>query len=121
MLEALEIFERSIQPMLDIPRDEQLEQQELELPRELPEGDDAAHVRKGLAPEEQFQLQAPQKGEIVVGEILPTEIEVNGNLLTADSNLATLRAACGFCGVSRSGSKAKCFRKLCQHQKTLEL
>ena len=111
MLEAIEILERGIQPMLDIPRHEQLEQQELELPPELPEG---GELREGLALEEQLQLQVPQEGGIVVGEILPTEIE-------ADSSLATLRAACGFYGVSRSGSKAKYFRKLCQHQKTLEL
>jgi hypothetical protein len=62
-----------------------------------------------------------REGEILVGEVLPPQIEVDGNVLTGISSLATLRAACGFYGVSRSGSKAKCYGRLCQHQKTLEL
>jgi len=99
----LEALEGEIQPMLDIPEDVQLEQQELELPPEVPAGDGEV------------------QGEIVVGEVLPHQIEVDGNVLTGASSLATLRAACGFYGVSRSGSKAKCHRRLCQHQKTLEL
>ena len=115
MLEALE---GEIQPMLDIPEDVQLEQQELELPPEVPAGDGEV---QGVGDAEQLQLQVPQEGEILVGEVLPHQIEVDGNVLTVASSLATLRAACGFYGVSRSGSKAKCYRRLCQHQKTLEL
>ena len=115
MLEALE---GEIQPMLDIPEDVQLEQQELELPPEVPAGDGEV---QGVGDAEQLQLQVPQEGEILVGEVLPHQTEVDGNVLTVASSLATLRAACGFYGVSRSGSKAKCYRRLCQHQKTLEL
>eukprot|EP00435_Cladocopium_sp_Y103_P032112 s1247_g8.t1 len=125
--ERMEALEMEIQPMLDIPEDTELEQRELaefELhhgpqgPADGAQGDDlAAHVHA----EQPFQLQVPQEGQIIVGEILPTQIEVDGQVLTQTNSLATLRAACGFYKISRSGSKAKCYRRLCQHQKTLEL
>ena len=104
--------------MLDIPEDVQLEHQELELTPEIPAGNGEV---PGVGDAEQLQLQVPQEGEIVIGEVLPHQIEVDGNVLTVASSLATLRAACGFYGVTRSGSNAKCYRTLCQHQKTLEL
>jgi hypothetical protein len=31
----------------------------------------------------------PQEGEIVVGEVLPPQIEVDSNVLTGDGSLAT--------------------------------
>ena len=57
----------------------------------------------------------------MIGEVIPAQIEVNGQVLTAGSTLSTLRAACTFYKVSRSGSKMKCYHRLCQHQKELEL
>ena len=114
----LETLEREIQPMLDIPEDVQLEQQELELAPEVPAANGEV---QGVGDAEQLQLQVPHEGQIVVGEVLPHQTEVDGNVLTVASSLATLRAACGFYGVSRSGSNATCYRRLCQHQKTLEL
>ena len=116
--------------MLDIPENVQLEQQELELAPEVlelaaeelaPEVPAANGEVQGVGDAEQLQLQVPHEGQIVFGEVLPHQIEVDGNVLTVASSLATLRAACGFYGVSRSGSNATCYRRLSQHQKTLEL
>ena len=39
-------------------------------------------------------------------------IEVNGDHLTADSSIATLRAACEYIGTSSSGGKKKLFDRI---------
>ena len=49
------------------------------------------------------------------------QVEVNGEILTAESSLANLRAACRTYGISTSGSKTKVFRKLVEHQKGLHM
>ena len=41
-----------------------------------------------------------------------TNLTVDGVHLTASSTTALLRTACGYCGISRSGSKQKLFKKL---------
>jgi len=60
-----------------------------ELPPEVPEGDEGTKERRGVPLEERSQLQVPQEGKIVVGEVLPPQIEVDGNVLTGDGSLAT--------------------------------
>ena len=129
--EELELLEGEIQPYYDIPMDEELEQREVAEAQLQPgHREQAGDDQHGEPPLDaggqdlhrgQLQPQVPQEGHIVVGEVIPAEIEVNGQVLSASSTLATLRAACGFYGVSKTGSKAKCYRRLCQHQKTLEL
>ena len=131
--DQLEAMEREIQPFLDIPEDVELERQEaeegLQHGVQAPAGEvQGVDDRGALQPvahdgqaQQPMQLQLPQEGQIVVGEVVPPQIEVDGKVLTAGSTLATLRAACGFYGVSRSGSKIKCYHRLCQHQKALEL
>ena len=103
-------LEDQIDPLLNIPEDERLEVAEIE----MLQGGEAA--RGEAVPEE-----APQEAVIVVGDLLPTQIEVNGVVLTGQSSLASLRIACGFYEISKSGSKAKCFRRLADHQRKLEL
>ena len=49
------------------------------------------------------------------------EVNVNGVLLRESSTLATLRAGSSSYGVSTSGSKQKCFKRLIEHSKKLEL
>ena len=46
---------------------------------------------------------------------------MNGTILKESSSLAALRAGCAFYGVSSSGSKMKCFKRLIEHSKKLEL
>ena len=59
------------------------------------------------------------EGQIVVRPM--DEVNVDGTVLTANSSLAALRAGCAFYGVSSSGSKTKCFQRLVDHAKKLEL
>ena len=49
------------------------------------------------------------------------KIVVNGVELTVDSSLAALRSGCNFYGISQSGGKSKCYRRLVNHLKALEL
>ena len=39
-------------------------------------------VGGGVSCEEAFQLEIQEEGEIVLGEVLPPQIEVDGNMLT---------------------------------------
>ena len=59
------------------------------------------------------------EGHIVVQPI--PEYEVNGTVLRETSSLAALHAGSSFYGVSSSGSKQKCFKRLIEHSKKLEL
>eukprot|EP00435_Cladocopium_sp_Y103_P008378 s145_g2.t1 len=61
------------------------------------------------------------EGQIVVQPTPEDESHVNGAVLRADSWLAALRAGCSFYGISSSGSKQKCFQRLLDHTKKLEL
>ena len=58
-MSMLESLEGESQPMLDIPEDEKLEQQELELLPEVPAGDGEV---QGVGDAGQLQLQVPQEG-----------------------------------------------------------
>ena len=62
-----------------------------------------------------------QRVEHEIGKPLPRSIKVNGIELTADSPLRNLRAAYGFYSIGQSGGKAKCYGRLLDHQKKLEL
>ena len=104
--------------MLDIPEDIEFERREEEA--ENAEASGSADGLQALGEERPIELE-PQEAQIVVGPVLPEQLEVNGVLLTEQSSLATLRAGCAFYEISRSGGKAKCYRRLAQHQKKLEL
>ena len=60
-------------------------------------------------------------GQIVVQPIAENEVCVNGTVLRECSSLATLRAGYSFYGISSSESKQKCFKRLIEHSKKLEL
>eukprot|EP00435_Cladocopium_sp_Y103_P016278 s3391_g4.t1 len=60
-------------------------------------------------------------GRVVIQPQRDDQIEVNGEILTAESSLANLRAACKSYGISTSGGKAKVFKKLVEHQKGLQM
>ena len=49
------------------------------------------------------------------------KVIVNGVELTAESSLAALRSGCNFYGISQSGGKMKCYGRLVNHLKKLEL
>ena len=57
----------------------------------------------------------------LVQPIAENEVCVNGTVLRECSSLATLRAGCSFYGISSSESKQKCFKRLIEHSKKLEL
>lgn len=122
-----EALEREFRPLFDIPEDHELDRREAEeeqqhVPRAPADGIFGDGEQGDLQPEgggqvqdPPLQLQVPQEGHIIVGEVVPAQIEVNGQALTPGSSLSALRAACGFYKVSKSGRKGKCYRRLCQH------
>eukprot|EP00435_Cladocopium_sp_Y103_P028418 s2167_g7.t1 len=61
------------------------------------------------------------EAQIVVQPAKDDEIIVDGITLKSGSSLAALRAACSSYGISSSGGKLKCFSRLVNHQKKLEL
>ena len=61
------------------------------------------------------------EGQIAIELSPEDEINVNGTMLREDSGLAALRAGCSFYGLFTSGSKSKCFKRLLEHSKNLEL
>eukprot|EP00435_Cladocopium_sp_Y103_P039736 s2263_g10.t1 len=65
--------------------------------------------------------QAVGEAQIVVQPAKDDEIVVDGITLKSGSSLAALRAACSSYGISSSGGKVKCFSRLVNHQKNLEL
>ena len=67
------------------------------------------------------QVADVPEGQIVVRPDSDEEINVNGTVLKPTSGLAALRAGCQFYNLSQSGSKLKCFQRLIDHQKKLEL
>ena len=62
-----------------------------------------------------------QEARLEVGVALPSQIQVNGVVLTLDSPLRSLRAASAFYRIGQSGGKQKCFNRLMSHQHQLEL
>ena len=65
--------------------------------------------------------QVPLEGRVVVQPSPTDMVLVNGVELTVDSSLRSLRAGLSFNGLSTSGSKQKCFERLLNFQKQLEL
>eukprot|EP00435_Cladocopium_sp_Y103_P011979 s2028_g3.t1 len=65
--------------------------------------------------------QAIPHGQLVLAPERGDHMIVNGVELFPHTALATLREACGFYGISRSGSKERCFKRLWEFQKRLEL
>ena len=61
------------------------------------------------------------EGRIVVQPMPEDEVNVNGTILRENSSLAALRTGCSFYNLSTSGSKSKCFKRLVEHIKSLEL
>eukprot|EP00435_Cladocopium_sp_Y103_P042490 s2990_g11.t1 len=74
---------------------------------------------------EAVQLQqgayVPLEGRLVVQSTPTDMVLVNGVELTAQSSLRALRAGLTFNGLSTSGSKQKCFDRLLNFQKQMEL
>ena len=67
------------------------------------------------------QGQDIAEGRVVVEPQREDSILVSGEMLTINSALANLRAACATYGISSSGSKAKCFKRLMEHQQKLQM
>lgn len=61
------------------------------------------------------------QGNIVLSPERGEHIWVNGVEIFKDTALATMRQACSFYGISSSGSKQRCFSRLFEYQKRLEL
>ena len=89
-----------------------------------------------MAPDDAFQgreIAVPGlAGPPVQGREIPADrvvvdaadfekVIVNGVELSCTSSLAALRSSCGFSGISQSGSKLTCYRRLVNHVKELEL
>ena len=61
------------------------------------------------------------EGQVIVRPSPEDEVNVNGTVLRSTSALAALRAGCCFYNLSTSGSKQKCFQRLLDHAKKLDL
>ena len=62
-----------------------------------------------------------QPGQVVIAEPKDDSVTVNGVEIFRDSTLATMRTACEFCNIAKSGGKKRCFQRLWDFQKQLEL
>ena len=91
-----------------------MERREIELPVEVGKQEE-------LHDEPVREDGAEQEGRLVAGGAMPGSLMVNGIELTPESKLRELRAACGFYGISTSGSKLKCYQRLVSYIKELEL
>ena len=74
-------------------------------------------------PDESMQVQGADipEGRVAIQPTAEDEVNVNGTVLRESSSLAALRAGCSFYSFSTSGSKSKCFKRLVEHSKKLEL
>ena len=70
---------------------------------------------------ESVEEKKDELDKIVVAPFDPQLVVVNGIELTSESSLATLRAALAFYGKSTSGGQQRCFRKLVDHMRQMEL
>ena len=92
-----------------------VERRDEELPIEEGRGVEEAHDE----PVREESIE--QEGRLVAGGAMPGSLMVNGIELTQESKLRELRAACGFYGISTSGSKLKCYQRLVSYIKELEI
>ena len=53
-----------------------------------------------------------QEARLEIGVAVPSQLQVNGIVLTLDSPLRSLRDACAFYRIGQSGGKQKCFNRL---------
>eukprot|EP00435_Cladocopium_sp_Y103_P043463 s3763_g12.t1 len=72
---------------------------------------------------EQHDVEAgqPSQGRLVYAPERGERLNFDVTELYATTALATLREACGFYNLSQAGSKERCFKRLWEHQKRLEL
>ena len=70
---------------------------------------------------EQLEGREVPEGQIVVRPQEDDEIVVNGTKLNMNSALAALRAGCTFFNLAISGSKRRCFQRIVNHLKKVEL
>ena len=49
------------------------------------------------------------------------EVYVDGVIISHDSSLAAMRAACRFLGLTASGNRRQCFKRICKHHKERDL
>ena len=82
--------------------------------------DDDVDIEGEVEPADVAGADIPE-GQIVVRPDSDDEITVNGTVLKLTSALVALRAGCQFYNLSTSGSKQRCFQRLVDHQKKLEL
>ena len=73
-----------------------------------------AEIQKAIAAEEKMD-------KVLVEPFDADKLVVNGVELTAESTMASLRAACSFYNLSTSGSKSKCYKRLVNYLKQMEL
>ena len=74
-------------------------------------------------PDDSLEVEGQEipEGQVIVRPSPEDEVNVNGTLLRSTSTLAALRAGCCFYSLSSSGSKQKCFQRLLDHSKKLDL
>ena len=77
--------------------------------------------RRGDMVVEKAEEKKEEMDKIVVAPFDPQLVVVNGIEMTVESSLASLRAALAFYGKSTSGGKQRCFRKLVDHMRQMEL
>ena len=61
------------------------------------------------------------QGQVVIAPERGDHLLVNGAEIFSNTALATMREACSFFDLSTSGSKERCFKRLLEHQKKVEL
>lgn len=86
-----------------------------------PEAVEDADIDGAQAEDELAGQDVPAEGIIAVEPMDEDYVIVNGVRLTIESRLTAFRTACSFYGLSTSGSKIKGYRRVLDHQKSLEL
>ena len=101
----------------------QVDMKDYEIPvEEAADGQPALELHDEAVRMEEEQVDPVlQEGRMVLAEAVPEKLVVNGVDLDFTSKLKELRAACQFFGVSQSGSKLTCYRRLQSHLKEREL
>jgi len=76
----------------------------------------------GLADAAEAAAPADARAELPPEErVVPLETFVDGVLLNETSSLRALRAACSFLGLSQTGNKAQCLKRILRHVREREL
>ena len=88
-------------------------------PVQADEGD--VDISEEIEPADEVVGVEIPEGQITVQPSSEEEINVNGTVLKPDTGLAALRAGCAFYGLSSSGSKQRCFQRIVDHLKKVEL